>query len=109
MLFIVFLLLLIISLSFLTFTRSFFVQASQELSSWGLSLHPSILETEGRQLPIEKILFQKNIISLNLDADWGRDVVKEHVISAVSSRHGIMHNRMIDQILTVLGYCKLWM
>ena len=61
-------------------------QASKELSSWGLSLHPSVLETEGRRLPPEKILFEKNVITPNLDADWGRDVVREHVISAVSSQ-----------------------
>lgn len=38
----------------------------------------------GRKLNIEKILFRKNTVLAGEDADWGRDAVRENVISAVS-------------------------
>ncbi len=43
-----------------------------------------MLNVEGRKLPVEKILFRKNTVLAGEDADWGRDAVRENVISAVS-------------------------
>ena len=53
------------------------------MSSWGLSLHPSILETAGRLYKPETILFRDNSVVAGLEADWSRQMVKEHVISSV--------------------------
>jgi len=60
-------------------------QALEELESWGLQLDTRMVDLQGRKLPPEKILFRKNTILANEEADWGRDAVKENVISAVSN------------------------
>ena len=44
-----------------------------------------MIEVEGRYLDREKILFGRNkSIVANDEADWGREAVKEHVITPVS-------------------------
>lgn len=43
----------------------------------------SLLRVEGRQLQPEKILFGNNTINSNAQADFGRDAVKERVITPV--------------------------
>ena len=42
-----------------------------------------MLETNGRRLPSEKILFKNNSVLAGPEADWSKHVVKENVISAV--------------------------
>ena len=44
-----------------------------------------MIDIEGRKLPLEKIFFRNKTIIANEEADWGRDAVKEHVISPVSA------------------------
>lgn len=60
-----------------------FPQAREELEKWGLRLNPQMVQLEGRTLNPEKIMFKSNAVSAGVEADWGRQVVKEHVISAV--------------------------
>ena len=60
-------------------------QAHEELESWGLQLDPKLTQVMGRHLAPEKILFRKSTVVANEEADWGRDAVKENVISAVST------------------------
>ena len=64
-----------------TFTYS---QARAELESWGFQLDPRMIQVEGRVLDREKILFGRNkSIVANEEADWGREAVKEQVITPV--------------------------
>ncbi|XP_019856843.1 PREDICTED: piwi-like protein 1 isoform X2 [Amphimedon queenslandica] len=65
-------------------------KAKEELSSWGLSLHPNILETNGRLYKPETVLFRDGSVVAGLDADWSRQLVKEHVISAVPLTHWLL-------------------
>ncbi len=60
------------------------VQARDELESWGFQLDPRMIQMNGRVLDREKILFGRNkSIVANEEADWGREAVKEHVITPV--------------------------
>lgn len=59
-------------------------EASELLQSWGLILDSQMLDLQGRRLPPEKILFKNSSIVANMEADWSRECLKEHVISAVS-------------------------
>ena len=59
-------------------------QAAELLQSWGLNLDARMLDLQGRRLPPEKILFKNSSIVANMEADWSRECLKEHVISAVS-------------------------
>eukprot|EP00731_Ephydatia_muelleri_P025692 Em0017g775a len=59
-------------------------EASELLQSWGLILDSRMLDLQGRRLPPEKILFKNSSIVANMEADWSRECLKEHVISAVS-------------------------
>uniref|UniRef100_UPI002DDDBD8F Piwi n=1 Tax=Ephydatia fluviatilis TaxID=31330 RepID=UPI002DDDBD8F len=59
-------------------------EASELLHSWGLVLDSRMLDMQGRRLPPEKILFKHSSIVANMEADWSRECLKEHVISAVS-------------------------
>ncbi len=60
------------------------VQARDELESWGFQLDPRMIQLDGRVLDKEKILFGRNkSILTNDEADWGRDAVREHVITPV--------------------------
>ena len=43
----------------------------------------SLLKVQGRQLQAEKILFGKTSVTANAQADFGRDAVKEQVITPV--------------------------
>ena len=62
------------------------VQARDELESWGFQLDPRMIQMHGRILDREKILFGRNkSILANEEADWGREAVKEHVITPVRS------------------------
>ena len=58
-------------------------KAKEELSSWGLALSPNMLQTTGRKLLSEKIHFKDNSIVAGLETDWNKELIKEHVISAV--------------------------
>ncbi len=63
-----------------------YVQARDELESWGFQLDPRMIQMNGRILDREKILFGRNkSILANEEADWGREAVKEHVITPVCS------------------------
>ena len=68
----------------------FFLQAKEELSSWGLALSPNMLQTTGRKLLSEKIHFKDNSIVAGLEADWNKELIKEHVISAVPLRKWLL-------------------
>ena len=66
------------------FLQPFALQAKEELESWGLRFAPDLVQLLGRKVNSEKIMFRKNTIIVNEEADWGRDAVKENVLSAVS-------------------------
>jgi len=72
-------------------------KALEELESWGLRLDTRMVDLQGRKLPPEKILFRKNTILSNEEADWGRDAVKENVISAVPLHNWILVVTKRDQ------------
>ena len=65
-------------------------KAKEELSSWGLALSPNMLHTTGRKLLSEKIHFKDNSIVAGLEADWNKELIKEHVISAVPLRKWLL-------------------
>ncbi|KAJ8023000.1 Piwi-like protein 2 [Holothuria leucospilota] len=58
-------------------------EATQELADWGLELDKGILQLTARQLQREKILFQNNTIMATAEADWGRELSKNSVITPV--------------------------
>nr|AWH61378.1 putative piwi-1 [Actinia equina] len=58
-------------------------EALEQLSSWGLKIDTSALQTEGRQLAAETIHFGNSSCSAGNNADWGRDATRQQVISAV--------------------------
>ena len=60
------------------------MQARDELDNWGLKLDPSMIQLDGRLLNCENIMFRNATHSAGMEADWGRQAVKENVISAVS-------------------------
>ena len=49
-----------------------------------------MLITDGRRLPIEKILFKDKSVLAGSDADWGKHIVKENVISAVPLNNWVL-------------------
>ena len=65
-------------------------KAKEELSSWGLALSPNMLQTTGRKLLSEKIHFKDNSIVAGLEADWNKELIKEHVISVVPLRKWLL-------------------
>lgn len=46
-------------------------------------MDPRMIQLEGRTLEPEKIIFKKATHSAGIEADWGRQAIKENVISAV--------------------------
>ncbi|CAH1795347.1 unnamed protein product [Owenia fusiformis] len=56
------------------------------LEGWGLRLHSDIMDTSGRTLPPEDILTGGRLIKGTVQADWGRDIVRNNVIQAVDLR-----------------------
>lgn len=63
------------------------IQAREILANWGLQLDPRMVNWDGRKLPVEKIHFGKTQVLAGDEADWGRDAVKSHLISTVSSNY----------------------
>ena len=63
------------------------IQAREILSDWGLQLDPRMVNWDGRKLPVEKIHFGKTQVLAGDVADWGRDAIKSHLISTVSSNY----------------------
>ena len=49
-----------------------------------------MLTTDGRRLPIEKILFKDKSVLAGSDADWGKHIVKKNVISAVPLNNWVL-------------------
>ena len=49
-----------------------------------------MLQTKGRKLLSEKIHFKDNSIFAGLEADWNKELIKEHVISAVPLRKWLL-------------------
>ena len=49
-----------------------------------------MLVTDGRRLQIEKILFKDKSVLAGADADWGKHVVKENVISAIPLNNWVL-------------------
>lgn len=58
--------------------------ARAELDKWGLMLDTDTLEVKGRKMPIERINFRTSKCSAEMNADWGRAIAREKVITAVS-------------------------
>lgn len=63
-----------------------------------------MVQLEGRTLNPEKIMFKSNSVSAGMEADWGRTVVKENVISAV--RYFTLCKVMTAHSLVLLGAVK---
>lgn len=61
-------------------------EALHELTSWGVQLDQTMLRTQGRQLPLEKIILGSNQFQSSPQADWGQQAVKEQVITPVPLR-----------------------
>nr|ANZ54961.1 piwi 2 [Fimbriaphyllia ancora] len=61
-------------------------EALHELTSWGVQLDQTMLRTEGRQLPLEKIILGSSQFQSSPQADWGQQAVKEQVITPVPLR-----------------------
>eukprot|EP00794_Sanderia_malayensis_P019493 gene19493-21418_t len=59
-------------------------EATAELANWGLELDRAILQTRGRVLPNEKIIFGSKEIFSNREVDWSREIGRESVISGVN-------------------------
>lgn len=72
-------------------------EAYQELANWGLELDKDILQLKGRQLPLEKILFKNNSIIASTEADWGRELSKNSVITPVDLQHWLVICTRRDQ------------
>ena len=49
-----------------------------------------MLITDGRSLPIEKVLFKDKSVLAGSDADWRKHIVKENVISAVPLNNWVL-------------------
>ena len=58
-----------------------------------------MIDIEGRKLPLEKIFFRNKTIIANEEADWGRDAVKEHVISPVSAVCPSLHSLTLHPLI----------
>ncbi|XP_076360662.1 piwi-like protein 1 [Tachypleus tridentatus] len=58
-------------------------EAKQMLADWGVSVESGIVAVGGRLLPSEKLLMKNKSFYTNPEADWGRNITKEAVISAV--------------------------
>lgn len=71
-------------------------EARNHLSRWGLHLEPAIVQVGGRKLNPEKVFFKKKFV-VSEEADWGRDSVKENVISAVTLKNWLVMFTRRDQ------------
>lgn len=58
-------------------------EAVKELTSWGVQLDQTMLRTQGRQLPLEKIVLGRTSFQSSPQADWGQQAVNEQVITPV--------------------------
>ncbi|KAM7451808.1 Piwi-like protein 2 [Porites harrisoni] len=65
-------------------------EALHELTSWGVQLDQTMLRTEGRQLPLEKIILGSTSFQSSPQADWGQQAVKEQVITAVPLQNWVV-------------------
>lgn len=72
-------------------------EARHELERWGLQLDSSTIQFDGRELPMEKIVFGNKTIPGNPQADWGRDATREQVITAVPLRNWVVLYTKRDQ------------
>ncbi|XP_069123522.1 piwi-like protein 1 isoform X1 [Argopecten irradians] len=64
--------------------------AKKELTNWGLELMEDTLSMDGRQLPIEKVIYGNYTGSAGPNADWGRDATRQHVITAVPLKNWVV-------------------
>ncbi|XP_060067150.1 piwi-like protein 1 [Ylistrum balloti] len=64
--------------------------AKKELSNWGLELMNDTLSMDGRLLPQENIIYRNYKSLAGPNADWGRDVTKQHVITAVPLKNWVV-------------------
>ncbi|KAI6656672.1 piwi B [Oopsacas minuta] len=77
-------------------------EAKLELEKWGLKLEKHMIDIDARVLPIEKINFRNTSVSAGKEADWGRDLTKENVITPVQISHWLLiftkrdHQRAFD-------------
>ena len=54
---------------------------------WSSLISLCLVQTEGRQLPLEKIILGSTQFQSSPQADWGQQAVKEQVITAVPLRN----------------------
>jgi hypothetical protein len=59
--------------------------ANRQLEDWGLELDMNTIQLDGRQLVPENIVFRGGMTRGNIEADWGRELNRQKVISAVST------------------------
>ena len=62
-----------------------------------------MLDLQGRRLPPEKILFKNSSIVANMEADWSRECLKEHVISAVRLLYKAAHSSVLSVVLFLIA------
>ncbi|PIK51000.1 putative seali [Apostichopus japonicus] len=72
-------------------------EATQELADWGLVLDKGILQLKARQLPSEKILFKHDSIIASAEADWGRELSRNSVITPVDLQNWLVIFTKRDQ------------
>nr|AQV09903.1 argonaute 3 isoform 1 [Aeolosoma viride]AQV09904.1 argonaute 3 isoform 2 [Aeolosoma viride] len=58
-------------------------EARAELDRWGLELEPDTLKITGRLLQPEKVHFRDRTADAGAEADWGREIGRQKVITAV--------------------------
>jgi aubergine-like protein len=72
-------------------------EAKAELENWGIKIHPDVLKVTGRQLQGEKILLKSRNFICGHEADWSREIMKEHMITAVPLQNWILGFTKKDQ------------
>ena len=58
--------------------------------SWNSLIFVCLVQTEGRQLPLEKIILGSTSFQSSPQADWGQQAVKEQVITPVPLRNWLV-------------------
>lgn len=66
-------------------------EARKVFADWGLQLQDSPLFVQGRQLDIEKMMVGRGVtFGANAEADWGREMGREHVLVPVHLRNWVV-------------------
>nr|XP_054773093.1 piwi-like protein 2 [Lytechinus pictus] len=65
-------------------------KALAELQGWGLELQKDLLQLTARQLPLEKIVLGRSSFTASKEADWGREVTRQQVITGVPLKNWLV-------------------